>query len=85
MIIQSLERAFAILELFAENGGTMRLSEIATTLELHRTTVHNLLDTLNKLGYLEQPEASPRYRNHPKSRVFGRSRMFCFADSQLTG
>ena len=62
MIIQSIERAFAILELIAENGGSMRLSEIATTLSLNRTTVHNLLDTLKKLGYLEQEEGSVRYK-----------------------
>lgn len=62
MIIQSLERAFAILELIAENGGEMRLSEIAETLDLNRTTVHNLLDTLKKLGYLEQKEGSVRYK-----------------------
>ncbi|MGL4993715.1 MAG: IclR family transcriptional regulator [Bacteroidales bacterium] len=61
MIIRSIERAFAILEFIANNGGMARLRDISQAMNLSKTTTHNLLDTLRKLGYVDQSEDSPRY------------------------
>lgn len=61
MIIQSVERAFAILEYLSDHGGSARLNDIARAISLQKTTTHNLMDTLKKLGYVEQRDGSPRY------------------------
>ncbi|MEN7550792.1 IclR family transcriptional regulator [Rapidithrix thailandica] len=61
-MIQSVKRAFEILECINQNGNLVRLNDIATSLNLKKTTVHNLLDTLKQLGYVEQDALSPRYR-----------------------
>lgn len=61
MIIKSIEKTFAILEYIASNGGMARLMDIAKAMNLSKTTAHNLLDTLKKLGYVDQIATSPRY------------------------
>jgi len=61
MIIRSIERAFAILEFIASSGGMARLTDISQAMGLSKTTTHNLLDTLKKLGYVDQSEGSPKY------------------------
>lgn len=65
-MIQSIKRVFDILEYISSNGNLVRLNDIATALELKRTTVHNFLNSLKELGYIEQDELSPRYRVTPK-------------------
>lgn len=52
--VQSLQRAFDLLELVAEAGGAVRLSELSATSGLPVPTVHRLVQTLNRLGYLRQ-------------------------------
>jgi|GEM_PF-248593 len=61
-MIQSVKRAFDIIEYISQNGNLVRLNDIAHALELQKTTVHNFLDTLKELGYVEQDEITPRYR-----------------------
>lgn len=61
MIIKSIEKAFAVLEFLAANGGMARLTDIAQAMNMSKTTVHNLLDTLKKLGYIDQNDVSPKY------------------------
>ncbi|RAJ02426.1 IclR family transcriptional regulator [Chitinophaga skermanii] len=61
-MIQSVQRAFEIVEYIAQNGNMVRLSDIADAMGLQRTTVHNILDTLKDLGYVEQDEMTPRYK-----------------------
>jgi len=61
-MIQSVKRTFEILNYIATNGNLVRLNDIATALGLQKTTVHNFLNTLKELGYVEQDELSPRYR-----------------------
>ncbi len=65
-MIQSIKRVFDILEYIASNGNLVRLNDIATALDLKKTTVHNFLNSLKELGYIEQDELSPRYRVTPK-------------------
>src|ERR1700759_580889 len=58
--VQSIERAFDLLEMLAEAGGALGLSELATASGLPLPTVHRLMRTLVNRGYVRQ-EASRRY------------------------
>jgi Transcriptional regulator len=58
--VQSLERAFGILETMADAGGTLGLSELATRANLPLPTIHRFVRTLVDLGYLRQ-EPSRQY------------------------
>ncbi|WP_199430350.1 IclR family transcriptional regulator [Qaidamihabitans albus] len=52
--VQSLQRAFDLLELLADTGGEASLSELATTSGLPMPTIHRLIRTLVALGYVRQ-------------------------------
>ena len=52
--VQSIERAFGLLETMADHGGTMGLSQLAVESGLPLPTIHRLLRTLVDLGYLRQ-------------------------------
>jgi len=68
-MIQSLERAFGILQILAEKPETHRgLAEIADRIGLNRSTCANLLKTLVGLGYAEQ--AAPRRGYIPGPMVY---------------
>jgi IclR family transcriptional regulator, acetate operon repressor len=58
--VQSIERAFDLLEMLADAGGAMGLSELASNSGLPLPTVHRLMRTLVNRGYVRQ-EASRRY------------------------
>ena len=58
--VQSIERAFDLLEMLADAGGALGLSELATASGLPLPTVHRLMRTLVNRGYVRQ-EASRRY------------------------
>ena len=58
--VQSIERAFDLLEMLADAGGALGLSELATVSGLPLPTVHRLMRTLVRRGYVRQ-EASRRY------------------------
>jgi IclR family KDG regulon transcriptional repressor len=62
MSVQSLDRAFDLLELLAGFPEGLALSEISGKIELHKSTIHRLLGSLKERGYVEQDEASGRYR-----------------------
>ena len=62
IMIQSVKKVFEILEYISQNGNLVRLSDIASALQIQKTTAHNFLNSLKELGYLEQDELSPRYR-----------------------
>ena len=67
--VQSVERAFTLFELLA-NQGTLSLTQLCGQTGLHKTTVYRLLSTLMQLGYVDKAEDS-RYRLSMK--VFERS------------
>lgn len=50
--VQSVERAFAILELFSAEAPTHRASSLAADTGLSRPTVYRLLATLQQLGFV---------------------------------
>ncbi len=63
--VQSLERAFAILESMADAGGTASLSQLAADAEFPLPTIHRLVRTLVDLGYVRQ-EPSRQYALGPR-------------------
>lgn len=52
--VQSLQRAFDLLERLADAGGEASLSELAATSGLPLPTIHRLIRTLVALGYVRQ-------------------------------
>ncbi|MGH9252862.1 MAG: helix-turn-helix domain-containing protein, partial [Acidimicrobiales bacterium] len=52
--VQSVERVFDVLEIMAEAGGELSLSDIATTSGLPLPTIHRLVQTLVNRGYVRQ-------------------------------
>jgi IclR family transcriptional regulator, acetate operon repressor len=52
--VQSVERAFELLEAMAEAGGQTSLSELAATSGLPLPTIHRLVRTLVSSGYVRQ-------------------------------
>jgi len=63
--VQSIERAFGLLEMMADAGGMMALSQLATASGLPLPTIHRLVRTLVDLGYVRQ-EPSRQYVLGPK-------------------
>jgi IclR family acetate operon transcriptional repressor len=52
--VQSVERAFELLEILADAGGTAALSELAVRADLPQPTIHRLVRTLLTMGYVRQ-------------------------------
>lgn len=59
--IQSLERGFAVLELFKQRNYKLSVREIADALLLSKSTAFGLINTLANLGYLQQDEQDRKY------------------------
>lgn len=59
--VQSVERAFLILELLGNADNYLGISEIAELSGLPLATAHRLLATLMKLGYAEQSPETNKY------------------------
>jgi IclR family acetate operon transcriptional repressor len=70
--VQSIERAFGLLEMMADSGGMMGLSQLATASGLPLPTIHRLVRTLVDLGYLRQ-EPSRQYVLGPRLIRLGES------------
>ena len=60
--IQSLERAFGILEEIARNREGISLVELSKRVGLHNSTTFHLVKTMVALGYVQQLRESKRYR-----------------------
>lgn len=63
--VQSVERAFQILEGVAAAGGVASISQLASDLGLPMPTIHRIMRTLVQLGYVRQ-EASRHYSLGPR-------------------
>jgi IclR family KDG regulon transcriptional repressor len=61
-MIQSVDRALSILELFGENSPELGVKEISTCLSLSKSTIHGLLKTLKVRGYLDQNPENQKYK-----------------------
>jgi DNA-binding IclR family transcriptional regulator len=60
--VQSIERAAAILRLLAGSSGRLGVGEIAQSLGLARGTAHGILRTLERVGFVEQDQATGKYQ-----------------------
>lgn len=63
--VQSVERAFGLLETLADAGGALGVSQLAQEAGLPLPTIHRLVRTLVDLGYVRQ-DASRRYALAPR-------------------
>lgn len=61
-IIQAVDRAMRIIDLFDEYTTELKITEISSRMSLHKSTVHSLLKTLMFHGYIAQDEANGKYR-----------------------
>lgn len=60
--VHSVERALSILEALGANPEGAGVTRLGKELGLHKSTVHRLLATLAKYGFVEQDEATKCYR-----------------------
>ena len=60
--VQSIGRAFAILEEVARNRDGIGLAELSKRVGLHNSTVFHLIRTMVALGYVRQMKETKRYR-----------------------
>ena len=60
--VQSLGRAFAILEEVARNRDGIALADLSKRVGLHNSTTFHLVKTMVSLGYIRQMKDSKRYR-----------------------
>lgn len=61
-IIQSVERALQILDLFNEFTPELKITEISEKMGLHKSTVHSLLKTLEKHHYIDRNPENGKYK-----------------------
>lgn len=59
--VQSVDRAIAILEILARDGAT-RVTDLAASLDVHKSTAFRLLAALEQGGLVEQTGERGRYR-----------------------
>lgn len=62
MSVQSIDRTFDIIELLSREPRSIPMTEIGRRLDLHKSTVHRLLTTLRKRGYVEKEEETGNYK-----------------------
>lgn len=63
--LTALGKTFRIVEYMTENGGSVRITELATTLDISKSTVYKHLNTLRSEGYVDKDgveyRLSPRF------------------------
>lgn len=59
--VQSVSRALSIINCFKDSP-EMGISEISAAMDLNKSTVFGLVNTLTSFGYLEQVESTKKYR-----------------------
>jgi DNA-binding IclR family transcriptional regulator len=60
--VQSVERVLNIIEVMAEEGAPVTVTELAERVGLKISTVHRLLTTLSHRGYIDQDPKNNKYR-----------------------
>ena len=61
-LIQSVQRAAALLKVFGDQSAELGVSELSRTVNLHKSTVSRLLATLEREGLVERVVGSEKYR-----------------------
>ncbi|HEY7487255.1 MAG TPA: IclR family transcriptional regulator [Streptosporangiaceae bacterium] len=82
---QSLERGLAILCAFTPDRPALGISELARELALTRSTTHRYVATLASLGFLEQDDATRRYRLGPRVLDLGFSTLGSLGLREIAG
>ena len=74
--VQSVDRALDLVEALASADGEVSITALAARTSLHVSTVHRLLSTLLRRGYVRQNPETSRYYAGPKLAMLaeGRSR-----------
>lgn len=67
--VQSLGRAFSILEAIAERAEGIALADLSKLVQLHNSTAFHLVKTMLALGYVRQDPDTKRY--HIGHKLFG--------------
>ncbi len=75
--VQSLERSMQILELLARSRNGLTLSQVIRSLKLPKSSVHCILLTFVRCGYLHRDERTGRYK--------AGMRLFRLANTALAG
>jgi DNA-binding IclR family transcriptional regulator len=70
-IVQSVERALMIIDVFIRKNKPLGIPEIAEEVNLHKSVVHRLLATLKAFQMLEQSPETGKYTVGPKAFEFG--------------
>ena len=60
--VQAIERGCSILDLLGKGKQTYSISDLASELDLPKPTVHRMLTTFCRFGYVNQDEISKEYR-----------------------
>jgi DNA-binding IclR family transcriptional regulator len=60
--VRSVERALSIVSVVAASRGSLSVGDIADQMKLHPATVHRLLGTLVRFGWIEQNADTSRYK-----------------------
>lgn len=61
-VVQSVDRALAIVELLLRAGEALTVREVAVGTGINRTTAHRLLASLHRRGWIERAAGSGGYR-----------------------
>ncbi|MCW3489579.1 IclR family transcriptional regulator [Dethiobacter alkaliphilus] len=75
-IVQSVERALTLLEILADEGAPMAITDIAEKVNLKISTVHRLLGTLIYKGYVEKEPETAKYKLSLKLMSIGQSSVY---------
>jgi len=70
---QAISRAFALLNVFRDEGGDLGVVHLADRLGLTLSTAHRIARALVAEGYLAQDEGRERYRLGPQSLLLGQA------------
>lgn len=62
MSVQSIDRAFNIIELLSQKPRGLAMTEIGRRLDLNKSTVHRLLSSLRERGYIEKDTETGNYK-----------------------
>jgi IclR family transcriptional regulator, acetate operon repressor len=76
-LIQSVERALAILECLSSAPGALKLRDITASCAINSSTCHHLLDTLVSRGYVSRSGKGLGYRLGSRAWALGRAGTGC--------
>lgn len=60
-MIESIDRALAILQLFLKYEESLSITQISKILDMHKSTVSRTIDTLEKRGFVARQEENGKY------------------------